>query len=75
MTKEEKQQSQAKKREEKIDQEMASRTARYDQDLKERARKYGINPDNYSTEEQLGEAVNKHEKDNNILNTPEEREE
>lgn len=59
--------------EEKKDQEMISRTARYDQDLKERARKYGINPDNYSTEEALGDAVNKYENDNNILNTPEEK--
>lgn len=59
---------------EKLDQEMRSRTSRYDQDLKERARKYGINPDNFATEEELGKTVNKYEEDNGILGTPEEKE-
>lgn len=59
--------------EQKVDQETASRTARYDQDLKERARKYGINPDNFATEESLGEAVKKYEDEQGILGTPEER--
>ena len=57
----------------KVDDETATRTSRYDQDVKERARTYGINPDNFETEEALGAAVKKHEDDNGILGTPEER--
>lgn len=59
-------------REAEVDAETSNRTSRYDQDLKERARTYGINPDNFDTEESLGAAVRKHEEDNNILGTPEE---
>lgn len=60
-------------REAKVDAEVANRTSRYDQDLKERARTYGINPDNFATEEELGATVKKYEDDNGILGTPEER--
>lgn len=60
-------------RENEIDKDVATRTSRYDQDLKERARTYGINPDNFATEEELGATVKKHEDDNGILGTPEER--
>ena len=59
--------------EKQVDDEVATRTSRYDQDLKERARTYGINPDNFATEEALGATVKQYEDDNGILGTPEER--
>lgn len=55
------------------DAEVSNRTSRYDQDLKERARTYGINPDNFATEEDLGATVKKYEDDNGILGTPNEK--
>lgn len=69
----EKQEADRVEREAKVDNEVATRTSRYDQDLKERARNYGINPDNFATEEELGATVKKYEDDNGILGTPEER--
>lgn len=36
-----------------------ARTASYDRLLLDEAKKYAINPDNFETEEQLREAVNK----------------
>lgn len=56
----------------KIDQEMASRTATYDQDLKERARKYSINPDNFATQKELGEAIKIYEELNDIQSEQED---
>lgn len=47
--------------EDKIDNNNATRTSRYDQDLKERARTYGINPDNFDSEDKLVEVVLKAE--------------
>ena len=59
-------QQEIQKREAKIDQEVASRTATYDQDLKERARGYSINPDNFATQKELGEAIKIYEELNDI---------
>lgn len=39
--------------------ENATRTSKYDQDLKERARVLAINPDNFETEDELKQAVEK----------------
>jgi hypothetical protein len=66
-------QAERQEQEKQLDDQMHSRTSRYDQDLKERAKKYGINPDNFETEEALGETVKKYEEDNGILGTPEEQ--
>lgn len=44
-----------------IDAETSKRTASYDPLLKDRARAAGINPDNFDTEQLLGEAVEEYE--------------
>lgn len=47
-----------------IDAETAKRTATFDPILKDRAKAAGINPDNFDTEQLLGEAVEEYERNN-----------